>query len=131
LRKDLAAAGGKTGADGKGERELRARLDAHRESVLRLGPVGRLLMNGVLDDLQPVDNSGPLAATLARQGDITAKKSREVAITRNALRGGEAVMVVVLDGRFDLTESVQEQHANCGYVRVTTRAVAELREKAR
>jgi hypothetical protein len=132
LRKELsAAAGGKPGADEKAERELRARLDAHRESVLRLGPAGRLLMNSVLEDVQPLDDSAPLAAERANSVDASAKKAREDAITRNAVRGGEAVVVVVLDGRFDFSESVRQQLPNCGYIRLTTRAAAELRGKSR
>jgi hypothetical protein len=125
LRKEQAtAAGGKSVGDARAARELQARLDAHRESVLRLGAAGRLLMSGALDDVQPLDDARPLTAERADPRDAKARKARQDAMTQNALRGGEPVVVVVLDGRFDLSESVREQHPNCGYIRVTTRAVA-------
>jgi hypothetical protein len=48
------------------------------------------------------------------------------AIRRNALAGGEPVVVIVLGVDHDLTENVRAADLHCGYVRVTTGKVAGL-----
>jgi hypothetical protein len=45
---------------------------------------------------------------------------------RNALAGGEPVVVIVLGAGHDLTESVRAADPRCGYLRVTTTKVREL-----
>jgi hypothetical protein len=47
-------------------------------------------------------------------------------MVRNALRDGEPIVWVLLGAGHDLTESIREQDPRCGYVRVTTKKVAEL-----
>jgi hypothetical protein len=53
-------------------------------------------------------------------------KARDDAIVKNALAGGEPVVIVVLGGGHDLAESVRAADPHCGYIRVTTDKVAEL-----
>jgi hypothetical protein len=73
-----------------------------------------------------LDDDGALAAADPRKADAATMKAREDAIARNALAGGEPVVVIVLGAAHDLTESVREADPNCGYIRLTTRKVAEL-----
>jgi hypothetical protein len=67
-----------------------------------------------------------LAAADPRKADAATLKARDDAIVRNALAGGEPVVVVVLGGGHGLAESVRAADPHCGYVRVTTGKVAEL-----
>jgi hypothetical protein len=61
-----------------------------------------------------------------RKADAATMKARDDAIVRNALKGGELVVVVVLGAGHDLTASVRAADPNCGYIRVATQKVAEL-----
>jgi hypothetical protein len=47
-------------------------------------------------------------------------------MVRNALAGGEPVVVIVLGAAHDLTESIRAADPNCCYIRVTTNRVQEL-----
>ena len=60
------------------------------------------------------------------KADAATLKARDDAIVRNALAGGEPVVIVVLGGDHDLIESVRAVDPNCGYIRVTTMKVAGL-----
>jgi hypothetical protein len=53
-------------------------------------------------------------------------KAREDAIVKNALAGGEPVVIVVLGGGHGLAASVRAADPRCGYNRVTTGKVAGL-----
>ena len=60
------------------------------------------------------------------KADAATLKARDDAIVRNALAGGEPVVIVVLGGDHDLIESVRAADPRCGYNRVTTGKVAGL-----
>src|SRR4051812_48387617 len=77
------------------EREIQELLDGHYERLLSLGAPGWLLMGG-LAEVRPLDDAGPLAKGDPRKADAAALKARDDAIVRNALAGGEPVVVVVL-----------------------------------
>jgi len=67
-----------------------------------------------------------LAAADPRKAGRAALQARDAAIVSNALAGGEPVAVIVLGAGHDLTESVRAADPECGYVRLTTKTVAEL-----
>jgi hypothetical protein len=98
----------------------------HREKLPSVGAPGRLLLGGGLDEVRFLDDAAALAAADPRKADAATLKAREDAIVRNALAGGESVVVIVLGGGHDLAESVRAADPHCGYVRVTTIKVAEL-----
>jgi hypothetical protein len=98
----------------------------HRERLPSVGAPGRLLMAGGLDEVRPLDDAAALAASDPRKADAATLKAREDAIVRNALAGGEPVVVVVLGAGHDLAASVRAVDPNCGYIRVTTMKVAGL-----
>jgi hypothetical protein len=100
---------------------------AHREKLPSVGAPGRLLLAGGLDEVQPLDDPEALAAADPRKADAATLKARDDAIVRNALAGGEPVVVVVLGGGHDLAESVRAADPGCGYYRVTTIKIAELK----
>jgi hypothetical protein len=50
---------------------------------------------------------------------------------QRALAGGEPVVVIVLGAAHDLSASVRETDPNCGYIRVTTKKVAEFDDSFR
>jgi hypothetical protein len=60
------------------------------------------------------------------KADAATLKARDDAIVRNALAGGEPVVVIVLGGGHDLAASVRAADSHCDYVRVTIAKVAEL-----
>jgi hypothetical protein len=98
---------------------------AHREKLPSVGAPGRLLLAGGLEEVRPLDDADALAAADPRTADAATLKARDDAIVRNALAGGEPV-VVVLGGDHDLIESVRAADPNCWYIRVTTKKVGEL-----
>jgi hypothetical protein len=53
-------------------------------------------------------------------------KARDDAIVRNALKGAEPIVVIVLGASHDLTERDLTADLSCGYIRLTTRKVAEF-----
>jgi hypothetical protein len=79
-----------------------------------------------LDEVRPLDDAEALATADPRKADAATLKARDDAIVRNALAGGEPVVVVVLGGGHDLAASVRAADPSCGYIRVTTDKVAEL-----
>lgn len=115
-------------------RAIENQLDAlwidYRERLLSLGSAGRLCVAGKLD-VRPLDDAALLERAKPRVAggrvfvDSAAAKARADAMARLALRGEGPVVVVVLGAGQDLTESIEEQDPRCGYVRVTTRKVAE------
>jgi hypothetical protein len=55
-------------------------------------------------------------------------KARDDAIVRNFLAGGDdPIVLVVLGGGHDLAENVRAANPPCGYLRVTTKKVRELK----
>jgi hypothetical protein len=78
--------------------------------------------------VRPLDDAEALAAAAPRKADAATLKAREDAIVRNALAGGEPVVIVVLGGGHDLAASVRAADPHSGYVRVTSRKAAGLME---
>jgi hypothetical protein len=108
-------------------REKVAALKTAAEQVaVSVGAPGRLLMAGHLDEVRPLDDAEALAAADPRKADAATLKARDDAIVKNALAGGEPVVVVLLGGGHDLAASVRAADPNCGYIRVTTKKVGEL-----
>jgi hypothetical protein len=113
------------------EKELAVKTDKHRELLLSLGAAGRLCMAGKLDVL-PLDNEIALELAKSRlvRGKVLtnprAATARESAMVRNVLQTGEKVMVVLLSAGRDLSDSIYDQDQRCGYLRITTRKVAEI-----
>jgi hypothetical protein len=99
---------------------------AHREKLPGVGAPCRLLLAGGLEEVRPLDDAETLAAADPRKADAATLKAREDAIVKNALAGGDPVVVIVLGGGHDPAESVRAADPHCGYVRVTTGKVAEL-----
>jgi hypothetical protein len=104
--------------------KVAARKAAAEEEAVSVGAPGRLLLAGDLDEVRPLDDAEALAAADPRKADAATMKAREDAIVRKALAGGEPVVIVVLGGGHDLTESVCAADPNCGYIRVATIKVA-------
>jgi hypothetical protein len=98
----------------------------HRGQLLSVGAPGRLLLAGHLDEVRRLDDAEALAAADPRKADAATMKARDDAILRNALAGGEPVVVVVLGVGHDLAASVRAADPHCGYVRVATVKVAGL-----
>ena len=113
------------------ESEIREMLAAHRERVASIGTPGWLLMTGELAEVRPLDDPGPLAAADPRKADAATMKARKDAMVRNALAGGEPVFVIVLGAAHELSASIREADSNCGYIRLTTKKVAELQREER
>jgi hypothetical protein len=118
------------------ENQLDALWADYRERLLSLGSAGRLCLAGKLD-VRPLDDEALLQRARPRLAggrvflDPAAAKARADAMARLALRGEGPVLVVVLGAGIDLAESIEGQDPRCGYVRVTTRKVAEWVGQAR
>jgi hypothetical protein len=110
----------------KVEGELLVLRDEHLERLLSLGAPGWLMTHAELAEVRPLDDEGPLAAADPRKADAATLKAREDTIVRNALKGGEPIAVIVLGASHDLTASVRAADPSCGYIRLTTKKVAEL-----
>jgi hypothetical protein len=127
LRKQLAdAAASKTEKARQAERELGAQLEAQRERMLGIGAAGRLLMAEELSEVRALDAPGTPPDIDLRKSSPSERKARDEAIARNALRGGEPVVVVILGADHDLSDGLRETAPRCAYVRVTTHKVREL-----
>jgi hypothetical protein len=61
------------------------------------------------------------AAGDPRKADAATLKARDDAIVRNALKGGEPVVVIVLGASHDLLAGIRAADPNCGYI-ATSRA---------
>jgi hypothetical protein len=118
------------------ENQLDALWADYRERLLALGSAGRLCLAGRLD-VRPLDDDSLMQRARPRLAggrvllEPAAAKARAAAMARLALRGEGPVVVVVLGAGIDLTDSIEEQDPRCGYVRVTTRKVAEWVGQAR
>ena len=60
------------------------------------------------------------------RADAAPRKARDDAILRNALKGREPVVVIVLGASHDLTASIRAAHPSCGYIRLTMKKVAAM-----
>jgi hypothetical protein len=128
------------GADADAERLSRARaaeaelvafLSAQRLELLDLGAAARLLAEGDLEDVAPLDDAALLEAArpVAAGGKANLggpeERAREDAMVRAALARGPFALVV-LGGGHDLTESVlRVAGAECEYVSVTVGSYPE------
>jgi hypothetical protein len=110
----------------KVEAELQSMLDEHLERVASVGAPGWLMMQGELAEVRPLDDEGPLSRGDPRKADAAAMKAHDDVIVKNALADREAIVVVVLGVGHDLTASVRAVDPNFGYIRLTTKKVAEL-----
>jgi hypothetical protein len=77
-------------------------------------------------EVRPLDDADLLAAADSRKASTATMKARDDAIVRNALAGGEPLVVVVLGGGHDFTESIRAQNPRCGYIRVAMKKVLTL-----
>jgi hypothetical protein len=106
------------------EQELTALLAAQRLELLDLGAAGRLLAEGGLADVLPLDDAALLEASrpIAAGGKANLggpeQRAREDAMVRTALSHGP-VALVILGGGHDLTGGVRRVAADAEYVRVT------------
>jgi hypothetical protein len=100
-------------------------LHAHREKLSSVGAPGRLLLAWGWPRCGPWTTPRSAAAD-PRKAVAATLKARDDAIVRNALAGGEPVVVVVLGGGHDLTASVRAADPHWGYIRVATVKVALL-----
>jgi hypothetical protein len=127
------------GADADAERlakaralsaELQAVLAAQRAELLQLGAAARLLAEGDLADVLPLDDAALLEAArpVAASGKAALggpeQQAREDAIVRNARSRGP-VALVILGGGHDLTGSVRRVRPDCEYVRVAVGSYPE------
>jgi hypothetical protein len=100
------------------QRNIESQLQMQRENLLQIGAVGRLLMAEELSEARPLDDPGTNTSD--------AREAVDRRIARNALRGTEPVVVVVLGAEHDLSEAIREHDPRCGYIRVATSKMAEL-----
>jgi hypothetical protein len=113
------------------EKELAVKTDQHRELLLTLGAAGRLCLVGKLDVL-PLDDEMVLEMAKSRlvRGKVVtnsrAAMARDRAMVQNILQSNEPIRVILLSAGRDLSERIEELDPHCGYVRVTTRKVAEI-----
>lgn len=116
------------------EQQILGMLEDHRRRVLEVGIPGRLLMDGhiasvlPLDDASSLRNAKPITPKGELKPDSVKVEARERAIVTQLLKG-DGVAVIVLGGSHDLSSSVRQlSGGTCEYIRVTTRRFAALVE---
>lgn len=128
---------GREGTDGHRqaaaiERDLLGLIGQSRPLLLEVGAAGRLVMNGEiggvlpLDDEAALDQANPVTPGGRIRIDAAKVRRREDAMVRAALDGGPFALVV-LGGAHDLSDSVRRiAGGDCEYIRVTTKAYREF-----
>jgi hypothetical protein len=113
------------------EKELIDLLGERRAELLELGAATRLLAEGELEEVLPLDDAALLEAArpVADGGKAEVggpeQRAREDAVVREALARGPFVLVV-LGGGHDLTESVRRvAGADCEDLRVAVKSYPE------
>jgi hypothetical protein len=127
LRKQLARLSGqKSEQERTAAQDLEKRLQWQREMLLGVGAVGRLIIAEQLSEARPLENPKAPADIEWQKADQATRTARDDVMARNALVGGEPVVVVVLGAGHDLAAGVRAHDPRCAYLRVTTRKFAEL-----
>lgn len=101
-----------------------------QNDLLMVGALGRLLMEGELDDVLPTETQESLQAGAPFDAEGSVKlddskiEQREDVIVEHLLKGGP-VSMIVLGGAHDLSDNLPN---NCEYIRVATNEYRKLAE---
>lgn len=107
------------------------RLQAEfRETLLQLGAVGRLMVDGDLSDVSPLDEADLLKTANPIQGgkiafDAAADEAREDTMARRLMAAGP-VAVVILGGEHDLADNLRKVSRSHTYTKLQTPKYLEL-----
>lgn len=100
--------------------------------LIEMGAVGRLLIDGEIEDVLPIEDAdvlekaNPITPDNKVRLDQARITERHDAIVRNVLKDG-SLALINLGGEHDLTESINQLGGGkCEYIRVTTKRYKEI-----
>lgn len=114
------------------EAKILAMLEDFQIRLLEMGAAGRLLINGEIEEVLPIEDAetleqaNPITTDSKVQLDQAKITERHDAIVKNALKSGP-MCLMILGGEHDLTESLNRLGGGkCEYFRITTKRYREI-----